>query len=1203
MGQDSALSTETVEQVEPPDDDDGFHFAETDPSHRFGRFDAVLGRGAFKIVYKAFDTQEGTEVAWNQVRVSELMSVKDAENKEERDRLFAEIRVLKALKHKNIMSFYDSWYDPRTYTVSFITELFTSGTLRQYRKKHKHIDEEVVKRWAWQILCGLVYLHGHSPPIIHRDLKCDNIFINGSDGVVKIGDLGLATMLRSRTAPQSVLGTPEFMAPELYEEEYDDRVDVYSFGMCLLELSTMEYPYSECKNAAQIYRKVSLGVRPAGLQKVASPQLAEFINLCISARESRPRARQLLKHPYFDSIRKDKLLTSRSDAALAAHPCVGETASSEYGSLASGLTSGPVSRTASSLSELVHGVSSTAHSGLWGTALAQAGATAPPLQVVAAAGSAPVVAAQQLHPLSRTVSASGGASGGDSHSDKAPSDAASVRSQRSNASELAAAVLENIAEAEENEVSDVEHTLGGSPTAGSRQGSPPGSPVRAGSPASPVKPGSPTLSDGCRCHSTERRFVVKGDLLDSTRVQLRLRICEPNGTSRTVEFEFDEAVETVAALAGEMVSDLELTPDDASVIATALEQELNRLSAEPQIDKQQSINLVHAALALPAELKSSALGQAHSAMGRELMLQGAGSLRQAGRFSEQTSAPLQLQLSSSPITQASAHPPADVQQPAGQQPPQHPPGLPLPPPARLLRRSSSSSSSLVSASSVASLAHSVASAASQPSAAETWVQQQLGTVVSLPPNFSLARASPPPRAPSTQPGLAEPRSAPRPMSPLDLGGAGQADFPSPHQRVLRSHSIDATSMLSRSASLPPGREPVAPPFNGSGALSPSSGILSPAAAVQEKRLTLMSLFENLADYQKQQQGEGRTDSPSPGLESAMVAAASASLPPLPHAAGGRPTQPSSSCSSSATLEAACGAAAAGQPAVGADVSSLLRPRSEACLSGFALQRLGRCSPGGLVGPGGAPGSAPTTGGGLAAAAAAAEAAAVAAAIASPTYASSNASPRSTGSQGAAAAVVDTIQRLDLQSTAPVPIVAALPLPLATDRIGAYALSAPASKLPSRDASPSREREGSLSPTRIPCGDTGSGNLYGKRPPLKADKEALRRQAADAMKAVELRSLNLLEGGLGASKAGTLRGVPMAAARSMTALCNAVAPGLAPHSNGIAAMQHVPAGNGVMGGAAHPPPMAPPSAAASAALSASQMGSPSVSQLVLPHPVT
>ena len=64
----------------------------------------------------------------------------------------------------------------------------------------------MLKRWAWQILCGLVYLHGHNPPIIHRDLKCDNIFINGAQGVVKIGDLGLATLLRARTAPQSVLG-------------------------------------------------------------------------------------------------------------------------------------------------------------------------------------------------------------------------------------------------------------------------------------------------------------------------------------------------------------------------------------------------------------------------------------------------------------------------------------------------------------------------------------------------------------------------------------------------------------------------------------------------------------------------------------------------------------------------------------------------------------------------------------------------------------------------------------------------------------------------------------------------------------------------------------------------------------------------------------------------------------------------------------
>ena len=47
------------------------------------------------------------------------------------------------------------------------------------------------------------------------------------------------------------------MAPEMYEEHYDEAVDVYAFGMCMLEMATSEYPYSECQNAAQIYRKVT----------------------------------------------------------------------------------------------------------------------------------------------------------------------------------------------------------------------------------------------------------------------------------------------------------------------------------------------------------------------------------------------------------------------------------------------------------------------------------------------------------------------------------------------------------------------------------------------------------------------------------------------------------------------------------------------------------------------------------------------------------------------------------------------------------------------------------------------------------------------------------------------------------------------------------------------------------------------------------
>lgn len=114
-----------------------------------------------------------------------------------------------------------------------------------------------VKNWVCQILHGLAYLHEHDPPVIHRDLKCDNIFVNGNIGQVKIGDFGLAAVLRTAQPTRSIIGTPEFMAPELYEEDYDERVDIYSFGMCVLEMLTVEYPYSECSNPAQIYRKVT----------------------------------------------------------------------------------------------------------------------------------------------------------------------------------------------------------------------------------------------------------------------------------------------------------------------------------------------------------------------------------------------------------------------------------------------------------------------------------------------------------------------------------------------------------------------------------------------------------------------------------------------------------------------------------------------------------------------------------------------------------------------------------------------------------------------------------------------------------------------------------------------------------------------------------------------------------------------------------
>ncbi|KAJ8449058.1 hypothetical protein Cgig2_004113 [Carnegiea gigantea] len=287
-----ALGTSSEEN---PDDSEA-EFVEVDPTGRYGR---KKGKGFCLsliqelIRYRAFDQLEGIEVAWNQIKVAELLR-----NSEDLERLYSEVHLLKTLKHKNIIKFYNSWVDTKHEHINFITEIFTSGNLRQYRKKHTHVDLRALKKWSRQILEGLLYLHSHDPPVIHRDLKCDNIFVNGNHGEVKIGDLGLAAILHHANAAHSVIGTPEFMAPELYEEEYNELVDIYAFGMCLLELVTLEYPYSECSNAAQIYKKVSLGIKPASLSKLKDPDVKAFIEKCTATVPERLSAIQLLRDPF-----------------------------------------------------------------------------------------------------------------------------------------------------------------------------------------------------------------------------------------------------------------------------------------------------------------------------------------------------------------------------------------------------------------------------------------------------------------------------------------------------------------------------------------------------------------------------------------------------------------------------------------------------------------------------------------------------------------------------------------------------------------------------------------------------------------------------------------------------------------------------------------------------------------------------------------
>ncbi|KAF6155775.1 hypothetical protein GIB67_007422 [Kingdonia uniflora] len=129
--------------------------------------------------------QDGIEVAWNQIKLGMFF-----DDEAMMMRTFNETWLLREMSHENILECYNVWLDEEHDTLNFITEVCTSGSLRDYREKHRRVSLKAMKKWPRQILRGLEYLHMHKPCIIHRDIKCNNIFINDSTGGVKIGDFG-----------------------------------------------------------------------------------------------------------------------------------------------------------------------------------------------------------------------------------------------------------------------------------------------------------------------------------------------------------------------------------------------------------------------------------------------------------------------------------------------------------------------------------------------------------------------------------------------------------------------------------------------------------------------------------------------------------------------------------------------------------------------------------------------------------------------------------------------------------------------------------------------------------------------------------------------------------------------------------------------------------------------------------------------------
>ena len=265
----------------------------------------LIGKGSFKEVYEAINTETAILVAWNEMNAECSVT---------------EVLILTRLSHPNIVHIHDVWDDPNHNVRVFISELLTSGSLRQFMRQANGsnlatpITTPVVKRWGVQILSGLGYLHEMN--VWHRDLKCDNIFVNGNSGEVKIGDFGLSCVT-AKSAAASVIGTPEFMAPEIYDENYTEKVDIYSFGMCLLEMTTGKYPYAECDNCGQVFKRVTQNIPPKALEEMEDKDTQRVINLCRSVAGSRPSAKDLIADPFFAQVGPAPVLPPSSPLVAA----------------------------------------------------------------------------------------------------------------------------------------------------------------------------------------------------------------------------------------------------------------------------------------------------------------------------------------------------------------------------------------------------------------------------------------------------------------------------------------------------------------------------------------------------------------------------------------------------------------------------------------------------------------------------------------------------------------------------------------------------------------------------------------------------------------------------------------------------------------------------------------------------------------------
>ncbi|KAI0291630.1 kinase-like domain-containing protein [Multifurca ochricompacta] len=281
----------------------------------------VIGNGSFGIIRKVKRKQDETTFARKEI---------DFERMNERDRkqVVAEVNILKDLDHAHIVRYHDRHVDRDAGILYILMEYCGGGDLssviKQAQKHNRLIPEETIWHYFMQILLALHYCHhpnGNTrssgsdgegkerrAPILHRDLKPDNVFLDENNSV-KLGDFGLSKVLTQASLASTYVGTPYYMSPELMQEKsYDSKSDI-----CNGRIPPLPRGYSQALSAVI---KAMLNLNPSIRPSAAQLLQHERIEFAYKVFETQKQLDSVKTHKS-SLVERERELVARESALVA----------------------------------------------------------------------------------------------------------------------------------------------------------------------------------------------------------------------------------------------------------------------------------------------------------------------------------------------------------------------------------------------------------------------------------------------------------------------------------------------------------------------------------------------------------------------------------------------------------------------------------------------------------------------------------------------------------------------------------------------------------------------------------------------------------------------------------------------------------------------------------------------------------------------